>query len=242
LPTTETLDLADAGTVTGILDWLAEHDNVSSHEAVGRRVFWLDDDQMIRISYYRNVVVHFFVNRAIAEIALTALVDDGDRDPETVRRGMLDLRDLLKFEFFFPEKEEFLSAVSGDIGVDVAEWESVLRAAGPLGVLAKMGEPVAYWTLLPFLDAYQIVGDELEILQGAFEEKKFLNTCLARARMYRIEGRLFSGESASQVLFKSALALAKNRDLIGPSPDVGQRRADFAAELRATRALAAAGL
>jgi len=242
LPTTETLDLADAGTVTGILDWLAEHDNVSSHEAVGRRVFWLDDDQMIRISYYRNVVVHFFVNRAIAEIALTALVDDGDRDPETVRRGMLDLRDLLKFEFFFPEKEEFLSAVSGDIGVDVAEWESVLRAAGPLGVLAKMGEPVAYWALLPFLDAYQIVGDELEILQGAFEEKKFLNTCLARARMYRIEGRLFSGESASQVLFKSALALAKNRDLIGPSPDVGQRRADFAAELRATRALAAAGL
>jgi glycerol-3-phosphate O-acyltransferase len=242
LPTTETLDLADAGTVTGILDWLAEHDNVSSHEAVGRRVFWLDDDQMIRISYYRNVVVHFFVNRAMAEIALTALVDGGDRDPETVRRGMLDLRDLLKFEFFFPEKEEFLSAVSGDIGVDVAEWESVLRAAGPLGVLAKMGEPVAYWALLPFLDAYQIVGDELEILQGAFEEKKFLNTCLARARMYRIEGRLFSGESASQVLFKSALALAKNRDLIGPSPDVGQRRADFAAELRATRALAAAGL
>lgn len=242
IPTTDRLELADADSVTRILDWLAEHGNVSSHEAIDRRVFWLDDEQMIRISYYRNIVVHWFVNRAIAEMALTSLMDGGGRDPETVRRRMLELRDLLKFEFFFPEKEEFVATLSSEIDVDVPGWEEVLAATGPLGVLAKMGEPVAYWALLPFLDAYQIVGDELEMLQGEFEEKRFLQACLDRARMYRIEDRLISGESASQVLFKSALALAANRDLLETGDDVEQRRRDFAAEVRSARELAAAGL
>jgi glycerol-3-phosphate O-acyltransferase len=242
LPTSETLDMADPSTVTNILDWLGEHGNVSSHEAVGRRVFWLDDEQMIRISYYRNVVVHNFVNRAIAEIALTGMIDTGHRDVDAVHERMLALRDLLKFEFFFPEKEEFLNRVSDDIEIDVPGWSNLLASVGPLGVLAKMGEPVAFWALLPFLDAYQIVGDELETLDAPFDEKRFLGACLARARLYRIEQRLFSGESASQIMFKSALALAKNRGLLEASPGVAERRAEFAAELRTTRNLAAEGI
>lgn len=60
--------------------------------------------------------------------------------------------------------------------------------------------------------------------------------------MYRIEERVFSGESASQVLFKSALALARNRGLVDESPGVETRRAEFAAEMRETRDLAARGL
>jgi glycerol-3-phosphate O-acyltransferase len=197
---------------------------------------------MIRLSYYRNVVVHFFVNRAIAEMALTSLIDEGERRPDTARDRMLALRDLLKFEFFFPDREEFLSELSADIDVDVPGWETLLGTTGALGVLAKMGEPVAFWALLPFLDAYQIVGDELEALTGAFDEKKFLQGCLDRARMYRIEGRTFSGESASQVLFKSALSLARNRGLLDATDDVDERRADFAAEIRDARRLAAEGL
>lgn len=242
IPTTEGLELSKPANVTHILDWLAEHGNVSSHEAIDRRVFWLDDDQMIRISYYRNVVVHFFINRAIAEMALASLVGDDDADHEHLSHRMLQLRDLLKFEFFFPEKDEFLSSLSVDIGVDMPGWEEVLASAGPLAIMSKLGEPVAYWVVLPILDAYQVVGDELENLDGEFEEKRFLQACLDRARMYRIEGRLGSGESASQVMFNAALALARNRDLIDDGPGVASRRHDFAAEVRSARDLAAAGI
>ncbi|MCZ6506270.1 MAG: 1-acyl-sn-glycerol-3-phosphate acyltransferase, partial [Actinobacteria bacterium] len=242
MPLTDEPDLSDSETVTAILDSLLEHGNVSSHEAVGRVVYWLDDEQMIRVSYYRNVIVHFFLNRAIAEMALTSLIDEGERDPEVAQRRMLSLRDLLKYEFFFPDKEQFLGDVSNDIAYDVPNWATILPATGALGVIAKMGDPVAYWAVLPFLDAYQIVGDELEALAGSFDEKEFLKACLARARMYRIEERLFSGESASQVLFKSALELARNRDLIEDDPEVGERRARFAAEVREARSLAASGL
>jgi glycerol-3-phosphate O-acyltransferase len=205
-------------------------------------VFWLSDEQMIRISYYRNVIVHFFINRALAEMALGAVAGSGDEAPGAVRDTLLAYRDLLKFEFFFPEKDEFLSDVESDIGIDIPDWESSLTAAGAGETLVKLGAPVAYWAILPFLDAYQVVGDELEALKRRFDEKSFLKACLDRARMYRIEERLISGESASQVLFKSALALARNRDLIDQSEDVLARRAAFASEVRQARQLAAAGL
>ena len=242
LPTTERLELTGPEEITAILDWLAEHGNVSSHSAVGRRVFWLDDEQMIRISYYRNVVVHFFVRRAVAEMAISSMIDDALRDPHEARQRMLAYRDLLKFEFFFPEKDQFLENVEDDLSIDVPDWEDTLMAAGPLGVLAKMGDPVAYWSVLPFLDAYQIVGDELESLTGEFDEGLFLESCLDRARLYRIEERLISGESASQVLFKSALSLAHNRGLLDDSEDVRARRAAFAEEIRQAREQAALGL
>ena len=242
LPTTEDADLRDPARVAVILDWLAEHDNVSSHEALGRRVFWLDEDQMIRISYYRNMIVHYFVNRALAEMAVGSVAESGEERPEKVRNTLLAFRDLLKFEFFFPEKDQFLAVVETDITLDVPGWEHVLTTTGAAEVAAKLGPPVAYWAVLPFLDAYQVVGDELEALRGKFDEKSFLKACLARARMYRIEQRLISGESASQVLFKSALALAANRGLIDQSEGVTAKRAAFAAEVRTARTLAAAGL
>jgi glycerol-3-phosphate O-acyltransferase len=242
VPTTEDTDLRDPARVASILDWLAENDNVSSHEALERRVFWLNEDQMIRISYYRNMIVHFFVNRALAEMAIGQVSESGDERPESVREALLGFRDLLKFEFFFPDKEQFLDTIEGDMAIDAPGWDRVLVTTGAAEVQAKLGPPIAYWAVLPILDAYQVVGDELESLKGRFEEKAFLKACLARARMYRIEQKLISGESASQVLFKSALNLASNRGLIDDAPDAAQRRAEFAAEVREARRLAAAGL
>jgi len=242
LPTTEDLDLADAARVTAVLDWLGEHGNVSSHSAVGRRVFWLDEEQMVRIAYYRNVIVHFFVPRALAEMALTGLVDRDDVTGSEVDDALLRLRDLLKFEFFFQEKQDFLDSISADVELDVPDWRASLTSNGAAWILSKMGAQVARWAVMPFLDAYQIVGDELEATRGSFNEKSFLKACLERARMYRIEGRLISGESASQVMFKSALSLADNRGLLTRSGDVDERRRQFAREIREARDLAATGL
>ncbi len=239
IPTTEDLDPSHVGPV---LERLVENGYVSSHEALGRKAYWLDDDQMIRISYYRNMVVHYFVNRALAEMALGATERKGPPDIGAVNASLLAFRDLLKFEFFFPDKDAFLHNVDQDVSVDVPDWGRVFHDGGPQAVLDKLGSRVAFWSVLPFLDAYQVVGDELESMTREFDEKSFLKACLDRARMYRIEERLISGESASQVLFKSALALALNRGLLERGEDTQRRRAEFAAEVRVARRLAADGL
>jgi len=233
---TEQADLADPAVAGAIVAGLEENGYVSSHQALGRTVYWLDDDQMVRISYYRNMVVHFFVPRALAEMALADMA--GGMGGAPFEQAVLASRDLLKFEFFFSARSEFTGTVRRDIALDVPGWEALLESDGPDAVRLKMGPPVAPWAVLPFLDAYQVVGDELETLQGSFDEKSFLKACLARARMYRIEGRVISGESASQVLFKSALALARNRGLLDADGDVEERRARFANEVRVARGLA----
>lgn len=235
---TDNVDLGDPAPVAAVLEWLAEHGAVSSHEALGSTVHWLDENQMILVSYYRNVVLHYWVPRAVAEMALRASAGRGESAaPSDLSRVMLALRDLLKFEFFFEERERFIEAVGEDISLDVPEWEQALADSGPTAVLEKMGPPVAHWAVLPILDAYQVVGDELEALHGRYEEKGFLKACLARARMYRNEDRLISGESASQVMFKAALALAANRGLLDDG--VASDRATFAGEVREARRLAA---
>ncbi len=230
---TEDVDLADPAVVTGILDWLVETAGVSTHEAVGRRVFWLEDTQMIQLSYYRNVILHFFVPRAMAEMALAS----GATDAEDLVDRMLALRDLLKFEFFFADRERFALEVAEDLAVDCPDWQRILADEGPEAVMDQLGPRVAPWALLPILDAYQVVGDELEAWQGDVEEKPFFKSCLARARLYRIEGRLIHGESASQVVFRSALKLAENRGLLEDPTG----RTGFAEELHRARRSAAAG-
>lgn len=231
LEMTEDTDLRDPKALEGLLDWLVETGGASSHEAGGRRVYWLDDTQMIQLSYYRNVVLHFFVPRAMAEMALAS----GAKDPEDLVDRMLALRDLLKFEFFFAEREQFAREIDADLALDCPDWRAVLVDRGPDGVLEALGKRLSPWALLPILDAYQVVGNELEEWKGEVVEKKFLAACLARARLYRLEGRLIHGESVSQVAFKSALKLAENRGLL----DDPSGRAAFAEELRQARRSAA---
>lgn len=237
IPISEDLRLHDPDQVALVLDWLEQNENVSSHEALGRRVYWLNDEQMLRISYYRNVVVHHFLNRSIAEIALSSLKESTEASVDAFHEAALELRDLLKFEFFFPEKGEFLENVAADLEIDIPGWRNMLVSSGPDPVIEKIGQPMGRWALVPFLDAYQIVADELEATTGTYTEKKFLKSALDRARMYRIEDQTIAGESASQVLFKSALALAANRGLL-EGPDQSMLRRNFAIEVRRARTIA----
>ncbi len=234
---TETLDYTDTDVSTAVIEPLRANGYVSSHEALGRKVYWLDEDQMIKISYYRNMILHFFVPRAVGEMALYSL-GPGPGEEHSFRRAVLALRDLLKFEFFFASKDAFVDAAHVDLAIDVPEWDETLSRQGPEAVIAQLKTSIAHWALLPLLDAYQVVGDELEALAGPYEEAQFLKACLARARMYRIEGKVISGESASQVLFKSALGLAANRGLLDEADGVTIARKEFASEVRTARALA----
>ena len=65
-------------------------------------VYRIADNQHLVAAFYANSAVHAFVVRAIAELARHR--DDPDE-------AALALRDLLKFEFFFAEKEPFLDDV-----------------------------------------------------------------------------------------------------------------------------------
>ena len=62
-------------------------------------------------AFYRNTVTHYFIDRAILEVALVQAADeDPASDVDVVAATWtraLALRDLLKYEFFFATKAEF---------------------------------------------------------------------------------------------------------------------------------------
>ena len=148
----------------------------------------------------------------------------------------LRLRDLLKFEFFFADRERFRREISAEIAFHVPGWEDAVDhgPAGIQSVLRRVRPFTAHRVLLPFLEAYQVVGDALARESGRVDEPAFLTRCMALAEQYRLQHRIRSAESVSRVLFETALRLAKNRNLLDPdAPDLGPRRAAFAADIRA---------
>jgi glycerol-3-phosphate O-acyltransferase len=235
-PVTEPLRLEQSDEVERVVAQLAEHGSVTTERADGTTLYRLDSSQALQAAYYRNTIVHFFVPGAIAELA--ALGAEGPDPIAGLWEQVFAIRDLLKFEFFFPEREAFRRQVTDELSAMDAGWEHLL--AGDRTRLIA-GAPVlrAHWALLPFLESYQIVADRLLTTgDDAIDEKTFLASCLELGRRYRLEGRVGAEESVSQVLFKSALDLARNRGLAEPGPGIDALRRAWADEIARLRSLA----
>jgi len=223
LPTTEGFTLDTESEVGAALALLAEHGNVSIHQ-FDEPIYYLTPEQALRASYYRNIVVHHFLHRAVLEMVLAT---QGRRlDEAALWKQVALLRDLLKFEFFFPEKEEFREQISRDLDQINAEW----REATPASLLKRLTPKTSPWVVRPFLQSYLVVADELAARVGPVDdEDEFVKACLRRGEAYRLRG-LVAADGVSTVLFKQALALARNRDLLGEVSPEG--RVAFADEVR----------
>ena len=144
-----------------------------------------------------------FVNAAIAELALLRAAEDGVDDPlaefwdEAMR-----LRDLLKFEFFFADKDVFRGELRREISLQEGDWESRVRA-GREGItsLVQTFRPFsAHRVLRPFLDAYRLLGDLLEHAdpESELDSGRFISECLGLGRQYLLQRRIRSSQRNHQ--------------------------------------------
>ena len=146
LPTVGELDLdADEG-VRRALEALERNGVVSCFMGGAEPVYQIGPEQQLQAAYYRNTVIHFFVNPAIAELALLRAAEPGVADPAAeFWDEAMRLRDLLKFEFFFAEKEIFrgelqreLAAQRWRLGAQARRGGRVdPRAAAPLPAVQR---------------------------------------------------------------------------------------------------------
>jgi glycerol-3-phosphate O-acyltransferase len=241
LPVISELELDTASGVKRTLDDLVENDVVSRFSGGPEPVYWIGREQQLAAAYYRNTVIHFFVISAIAELALLHAAEPDVVDPlAAFWDEAMDLRDLLKFEFFFAEKEVYRGELARELRQVDPDWETRVRGGGEaIRELVRSFRPFsAHRVLRPFLDAYRVVGDALERLgpDDAFDEGRFLDTCMALGRQYHLQRRIHSADSLSQVLFRTAVRLARNRGVLdGDGEDRSQRANAFAEEIRGAR-------
>ena len=179
-------------------------------------------------------------DRAIGELSLVAAAEtDGDAAQVALQES-LRLRDLLKFDFFFPAGAEFTEEMRAElVGIDATAVDvfDTFSAADARRWLTTVRPYTAHLALRPFVDAYHVVADRLAEWDAdeVFDEKRFLDECLRVGKQWVLQRRLASEESVSLELFKPALRLAGHRGLLdSTTPELSKLRREFADEIAST--------
>jgi glycerol-3-phosphate O-acyltransferase len=237
LPVTGELDLEASAGVERALDALRRHGVVTSYDGGIEPVWSIGRERHLEVAFYRNSVIHVFVNRAIAELVLLRLDEHPTTDP--VAEGWaeaLRLRDVLKFEFFFARKREFEPELRSELALIDPDWEQRTADSDAPGRALQGADPLlAPRVLSSFIEAYLVVAERLAARgdQTELDEAGFVNECLGVAHQYRLQKLLVSTDSISKELFANGLKLAANRGLLEPgTADLEARRQAFAQELK----------
>src|SRR5207244_430534 len=166
LPTAGALDLDTPAGVRRTLDALVENGIVTCFAEGPEAVYAIGPEKHLIASYYRNTILHFFVNGAIAELALLRAAEDGVANPRAeFWDEAMRLRDLLKFEFFFTDKEAFREELRAEVRLHDPDWERRL-AEGPAAIqaLLRRFRPFsARRVLRPSVEGYRVVAAALAV-------------------------------------------------------------------------------
>ena len=203
-----TAKIATRETLLSGLASLQRHGVVTRYDGGTEPVYLILPAQRITASYYRNGILHFFLISAIVDLS----TGDGTGP---LHDEALRLRDVLKFEFFFSEKAEFLSEVDAEA--------------------ARPDRPVTGPFLRPFLEAYWVTAEALRAHgdEPVTDPSGLLGESGGLGEQFLLQQRIYCADAVSSSYADGAIRLADNRGLLTPevTVDLARRRAEFADEL-----------
>ena len=201
-------------------------------------VFGIEQDQQPMASYYRNSIIHHFVNKAIIELAL---LQAGDVPADEARAAFWQeterLRDYFKFEFFYPEKAQFRQELEVELARVDPEWEARLQEGwqGIHQLLSSMRPLVAHASLWSFVEAYSVVFNLLARLDAyeSLQEEDCINQALKEGKQLYLQRRINSEASIGKILFSNGYKLASNFGLTeGGGPELADQRDNLLREFK----------
>lgn len=238
-PTAGAATLTDRATARRALQDLVSSGVLTSFQ--GQTTVWgVGPNQHLVAAVYRNSAIHVLVQRAILELVLTRLAEEGASAIDPLEYA-LRLRDLLKFDFFFPGREQFAKDMQFELelfAVGRTDSFTELEPGRARELIEGESRFVADLTLRPFFDAYAIVANELSEHgeTSRVDEERFLARCLVIGQQWALQRRIASEESASVEMFQTGLRLARHLGLVeSDQPDLAARRTEFEGELADVR-------
>ncbi len=216
LPTTALGVAVEHGVVEAALDALVTSKVVSRVEGLADVVYVIERDQHLAAAYYRNTIIHFFVDRSILEVAVAGMLRDGSAGMDALLARAFGWRAILKFDFFFGGRDGFRDSIIEELLLECPDGIERVNSGDLEGVFASLVPATSPAILMPFLEAYRIVA--AVIAQADPAETLDTKTVQARAlrlgRQYAAQGRITTPESLSTELFASGIALADNAGLL----------------------------
>lgn len=183
-------------------------------------VYSVEPSRHATASYYRNTVVHHLLERAIIDLSLLkarALF----REPaaEVFWAETSRLRELFKFEFFYPEKPVFRANLEAELDRIDADWRGRLDEGGARleGLISHCQPLLGHAVFLPLVEAYTVV---LLILAGlepgeSISREECVERALREGRFLYLMRRITSEASIAKVLFENGYSLAEHLGLAG---------------------------
>ena len=232
------LDPAYAQQMEGLLGIMIAEGMVTRYDEGPDVVYAIEQDQHAVASYYRNTIIHFFVNKAITELALLKASETLGAAAVGIFWNEVDkLRDLFKFEFFYAPTEQFHQQIREELSRYAQNWEELLQQGAPgfLQLQDNMLLLVSHIALLTYAEAYSIVADLLARMEAS--ESLTEDQCVARAlklgHQAYLQRRISSPASIGKLLFKNGFKMAEHRKLTaGGDNTVGGGRKALAQEIR----------
>lgn len=229
--------LSDEEAMARLADTMIENGVITRFDEGPEEIYGIAPDQELAASYYRNTVIHYFVDKAIIELALLKATEvEADARLDSFWKEAERLRDLFKFEFFYAPTDQFRDDVRAELQRVSADWEAQLVTGGEryTDLVESLRPLAAHATLLPFVEAYRIVADIFVRMPHGevLEEKACINQALKYGQQLYLQRRISSKASVGKLLFQNGFKLVSHMGLLEGDADVQQRRHDLALEFR----------
>ncbi len=231
-------DPAYADQIQNLLGIMLDDGIVTRYDEGPEVVYGIGLDQHAVASYYRNTVIHFFVNKAIVELALLKASENEGPDALTVFWTEVDqLRDLFKFEFFYAPTEEFHQQIRQELDRYDKDWPTLL-SQGTVGfgqLLNRMTPLVSHVTLLIYTEAYSVVAALAARLahNETLGEEACVTDALKFGRQAYLQRRISSEASIGKLLFSNGFKMLQSRQLTeAGAPLIAEQRLEQARQLR----------
>jgi len=231
-------DRAYADQMEGLLGIMIDEGMVTRYDEGPDVVYAIEQAQHAVASYYRNTIIHFFVNKAIIELALLKTSEtEGAAALEVFWSEVDKLRDLFKFEFFYAPTEQFHQQIRDELARYAGNWEELLQQGAPgfLQLQNNMLLLVSHATLLTFAEAYSVVAELLARMDASesLSEEQCVTKALKLGHQAYLQRRISSPASIGKLLFKNGFKMAEHRKLTtGGGKEVAGERKALAMEIR----------
>lgn len=231
-------DGAYADQLPSVIGLMLDDGIVTRYDEGPEVVYGIGLNQQAVASYYRNTVIHFFVNKAIIELALLKASENAGPDALDVFWAEVDqLRDLFKFEFFYAPTEQFHQQIREELDRYDKNWPALL-SQGTVGftqLLNSMTPLVAHVALLIYAEAYSVVAAMAARLDHTqtLDEASCVSDALKFGRQAYLQRRISSEASIGKLLFKNGFKMLHSRQLTDAGePGLTERRLAQSQQLR----------
>lgn len=218
-----------------IVDAMVSSKLIDHYDEGPEAVYAVVEDKHTLASYYRNTIVHHFVNKAIAEMSLlSASRATGDALADFWEEAS-QLRDLFKFEFFYAPREKFFSEVENELNHYDADWQTKLKKSPQFAtVLLESLDPIiAHSVLRPYIEAYRVVAEVFDRLKPneTLDKKASSAAAFKYARQAYLQRRINSRASIGKILFDNGYKLLDSYGLVGSVGDDNSKNTKLATDL-----------